>query len=87
MLGMLETVRIRRAGYPVRRIFGDFLFRYRVLQAGIDQNLSNPEQCAALLEKYDGGKTNWQIGNSKVILNIIAVCLFVGLIYKKKKNL
>ena len=25
--GMLETVRIRRAGYPVRRLFSDFLFR------------------------------------------------------------
>ena len=26
--GMLETVRIRRAGYPVRRTYEDFLFRY-----------------------------------------------------------
>jgi hypothetical protein len=26
-VGMLETVRIRRAGYPVRRLFDDFLFR------------------------------------------------------------
>ena len=26
--GMLETVRIRRAGYPVRRIFADFIFRW-----------------------------------------------------------
>ena len=25
---MLETVRIRRAGYPVRRTYEDFLFRY-----------------------------------------------------------
>ena len=27
VIGMLETVRIRRAGYPVRRPFDDFLFR------------------------------------------------------------
>ena len=26
--GMLETVRIRRAGFPVRRTYEDFLFRY-----------------------------------------------------------
>ena len=25
--GMMETVRIRRAGYPVRREFADFMFR------------------------------------------------------------
>lgn len=29
--GMLETVRIRRAGYPVRRTYEDFLFRYIVI--------------------------------------------------------
>lgn len=29
--GMLETVRIRRAGYPVRRTYEDFLFRYKVI--------------------------------------------------------
>ncbi len=26
--GMMETVRIRRAGFPVRRTFDDFMFRY-----------------------------------------------------------
>ena len=26
--GMMETVRIRRAGYPVRRVFDDFIFRF-----------------------------------------------------------
>ena len=26
--GMLETVKIRRAGFPVRRTYEDFLFRY-----------------------------------------------------------
>ena len=29
--GMMETVRIRRSGYPVRRTFDDFVFRYGVL--------------------------------------------------------
>lgn len=26
--GMLETVRIRRAGFPVRIVYADFAFRY-----------------------------------------------------------
>ncbi len=29
--GMLETIRIRRAGYPVRLLFADFEFRFRSL--------------------------------------------------------
>lgn len=29
--GMMETVRIRRAGYPVRRLYDDFVFRYIII--------------------------------------------------------
>ncbi|KAM6456280.1 unconventional myosin-X [Liasis olivaceus] len=66
--GMLETVRIRRAGFPVRRPFQDFHKRYKVLM----RNLTLPEdlkgKCTALLHLYDSTKTEWQLGKSKVFL-------------------
>ena len=32
--GMMETIRIRRAGYPIRHTFGEFVERYRFLISG-----------------------------------------------------
>ncbi|CAJ0945492.1 unnamed protein product [Ranitomeya imitator] len=66
--GMLETVRIRRAGFPVRRPFHDFYFRYKVLM----RNLSLPDdlkgKCETLLHLHDTTDTEWQIGKTKVFL-------------------
>ncbi|XP_066543583.1 unconventional myosin-X [Amia ocellicauda] len=66
--GMLETVRIRKAGFPVRRPFQDFCIRYKVLM----KDLAFPEdlkgKCASLLQLYDTSSTEWQIGKTKVFL-------------------
>lgn len=64
--GMLETVRIRRAGYPVRREFADFLFRYRPLTAGKPKDgVSEADQCAAVFKEFDASNKEWKIGSNK----------------------
>ena len=62
---MMETVRIRRAGFPVRRTFEDFIYRYHVL---VRKSVggSPQERCVALVAKYDPDGQNWQMGVSKV---------------------
>nr|XP_020864294.1 unconventional myosin-X isoform X2 [Phascolarctos cinereus] len=66
--GMLETVRIRKAGFPVRRPFQDFCKRYKVLM----RNLTLPEdvrgKCTVLLHHYDDTDSEWQLGKTKVFL-------------------
>ena len=63
--GMMETVRIRRSGYPVRRVFADFLFRYGML----GRNLGLPEgkeKCGAIMKLHDPEGKDWQNGKTKV---------------------
>ncbi|XP_069047055.1 unconventional myosin-X [Lepisosteus oculatus] len=66
--GMLETVRIRRAGFPVRRPFQDFYFRYKVLMKDVTLPEDMKGKCACLLHLYDSTKTEWQLGKTKVFL-------------------
>ncbi|XP_059488702.1 myosin-VIIa-like isoform X2 [Neocloeon triangulifer] len=67
--GMMETIRIRKAGYPIRHAFKDFVERYRILVPGIQhsakadwKHLSN-KICGAIL-----GRSDYQLGHSKVFL-------------------
>ena len=65
---MMETVRIRRSGYPVRRPFEDFMFRYGVLGRTLTPTLGEREKCSAIAKMFDtsaGGK-DWQMGKTKV---------------------
>uniref|UniRef100_A0A7N6AC52 Myosin X n=1 Tax=Anabas testudineus TaxID=64144 RepID=A0A7N6AC52_ANATE len=63
--GMLETVKIRRTGFPVRRSFQDFCFR-------CVQNALMPDdprgRCIQLLHLYDSSSAEWQLGKTKVFL-------------------
>lgn len=67
--GMMETIRIRRAGYPIRHSFKDFVERYRFLISGIppshktDCRVATARICSAVL-----GKSDYQLGHTKVFL-------------------
>ncbi|XP_077303906.1 unconventional myosin-X-like isoform X2 [Lithobates pipiens] len=66
--GMLETVKIRRAGYPVRRQYQDFIARYKMLLSNIKGTDDVKGRCAALLQTFDASKKEWQLGKTKVFL-------------------
>ena len=75
--GMMETVRIRRSGYPVRRVFADFLFRYGML----GRNLGLPEgkeKCAGIMKVHDPEGKDWQTGKTKVSGTWWTVCVWGG---------
>ncbi len=68
--GMMETIRIRRAGYPIRHTFAEFVERYRFLIPSIppvhkvaDCREVTAKICASVLAKSD-----YQLGKTKVFL-------------------
>ncbi|KAM6954047.1 unconventional myosin-X [Aplochiton taeniatus] len=66
--GMLETVKIRRTGFPVRRAFQDFCSRYQVLMRGVALGEEPRGRCQQLLHLYDSSGVQWQLGKTKVFL-------------------
>lgn len=64
--GMLETVRIRRSGYSAKYTFQDFTEQFQVLLPKDVQPCR--EAIAALLEKLQVDRQNYQIGKTKVFL-------------------
>mmetsp|Transcript_88068 Transcript_88068/g.251324 ORF Transcript_88068/g.251324 Transcript_88068/m.251324 type:complete len:1594 (+) Transcript_88068:140-4921(+) len=55
--GVMETVRIRRLGYPERKAFAEFYTTYRILLSTYDANMPEPEDykaaCAEILTTID----------------------------------
>lgn len=66
--GMLETVKIRRTGFPVRRPFQEFCARYKVLLQSSWAQDDHKACCIQLLHLYDSSGSEWQIGKAKVFL-------------------
>ncbi|XP_051274407.1 unconventional myosin-VIIa-like isoform X3 [Dicentrarchus labrax] len=69
--GMMDTIRIRKLGYPIRHTFGDFLKRYRVL---LKTTICDPKSetaaacCEAICKTVIKGEDEWKIGNTKIFL-------------------
>lgn len=69
---MAVACRIRRAGYPIRHTFHEFVERYRVLQQGLKMvDVTDFKYTAKMLcNKALGEGHDWQIGRSKVFLKV-----------------
>ena len=68
---MMETIRIRRAGYPIRHTFHDFVDRYRILGQGIGP--AHKEDCRKASEKICSkvlAGLDYQMGRTKVFLKV-----------------
>uniref|UniRef100_A0A3Q2Y1Q6 Unconventional myosin-VIIa-like n=1 Tax=Hippocampus comes TaxID=109280 RepID=A0A3Q2Y1Q6_HIPCM len=65
--GMMETIRIRKAGYPVRYTFNEFLDRYRVL---LKTYICDPQKkcCESICESVLAGEGDWKTGKTKIFL-------------------
>ncbi|XP_033842731.1 unconventional myosin-X [Periophthalmus magnuspinnatus] len=66
--GMLETVKIRRAGFPVRRTFTDFSSRYKMILKNKAVPSDERQCCLEILSLHDPTKKEFQLGKSKVFL-------------------
>uniref|UniRef100_A0A667XP48 Myosin VIIAa n=1 Tax=Myripristis murdjan TaxID=586833 RepID=A0A667XP48_9TELE len=65
--GMMETIRIRRAGYPIRYTFVEFVDRYRVLMPGVKPAYKQGT-CQRIAEAVLGRDDDWQMGKTKIFL-------------------
>uniref|UniRef100_A0A4W6DJI1 Myosin VIIBa n=1 Tax=Lates calcarifer TaxID=8187 RepID=A0A4W6DJI1_LATCA len=71
--GMMETIRIRKAGYPVRYTFSEFLDRYRAL---LKTSICDPKTvsqnkekcCESICETVLAGEGDWKTGKTKIFL-------------------
>ena len=68
---MMETIRIRRAGYPIRHNFAEFVDRYRILVSGVGPShtvecrKASLDICKTVLVGAD-----FQLGKTKVFLKV-----------------
>nr|XP_042898448.1 unconventional myosin-XV-like [Parasteatoda tepidariorum] len=66
--GMLETISIRKTGYPIRMKFQQFAERYRCIVPGrLPRGSPSRDVCRVILDKIPGSKDQYQLGSSKGI--------------------
>ncbi|XP_044034497.1 unconventional myosin-XV [Siniperca chuatsi] len=66
--GMLETIRIRKEGFPIRLQYSYFIERYGVLLTQRLSEVSDREQAVALLDMAGAEEGQYQLGLTKVFL-------------------
>ncbi|XP_070500351.1 unconventional myosin-XV [Chironomus tepperi] len=68
-LGMLDTVRIRQNGYPVRLKFQHFVDRYRhAMKKPIPRGIPYRDICRLILESIPNTEDDYQIGATRVFV-------------------
>uniref|UniRef100_A0A672UF03 Myosin VIIB n=1 Tax=Strigops habroptila TaxID=2489341 RepID=A0A672UF03_STRHB len=67
--GMMETIQIRKAGFPVRYSFEEFFDRYGVLLPwSLRQQNDARQSCISISEAVLGKDKSWQAGKTKMFL-------------------
>ncbi|KAJ3218977.1 cytochrome c oxidase subunit 1 [Dinochytrium kinnereticum] len=67
--GMLDTIKIRKAGYPMRIAFQSFVRDYKCLLGISAKKITDPREQAAFLAADASLKEGtWQLGKSKIFL-------------------
>lgn len=70
--GMMETIRIRRAGYPIRHSFNEFVERYSILLTGVSPHHKEDAKALAMkICKTVLGNADFQLGRTKVFLKVM----------------
>jgi len=65
--GLLEVCRIRKIGFPVRREFKDFLFRYKCIDV-LEAKKGHLALCLSCQKKGVLQDKQWCVGNTKVFM-------------------
>jgi myosin-7 len=73
--GMMETIRIRKAGFPIRHTFKEAITRYRLLDGSIGAANDGPEDQDGAVALFTGvfgppktGENPWQVGLTKIFI-------------------
>ncbi|XP_062306688.1 unconventional myosin-VIIa [Osmerus eperlanus] len=68
--GMMETIRIRKAGYPIRYTFDEFMERYRVLlQTSVcEPRTQTTQRCCESICENILMEGDWKTGKTKIFL-------------------
>ncbi|XP_055507878.1 unconventional myosin-XV [Leucoraja erinacea] len=67
--GILETIRIRKEGYPVRITFDNFIKRYKILLGLTNQIKADGENCIAILKQIvPVSRGTYSIGLTKLFI-------------------